>query len=40
MSTWEFSEQGSWTWFDAGAAHEIQNTGTTPLELIEVDVRR
>jgi quercetin dioxygenase-like cupin family protein len=38
--TWELSEQGNWAWFDAGTAHEIRNTGTVPLELIEVDVRR
>jgi uncharacterized protein (DUF885 family)/quercetin dioxygenase-like cupin family protein len=38
--TWELSEQGRWGWFDAGASHEIRNTGTVPLEVIEVDVRR
>jgi uncharacterized protein (DUF885 family)/quercetin dioxygenase-like cupin family protein len=38
--TWELSEQGRWAWFDAGTAHEIKNTGTVPLEVIEVDVRR
>jgi len=38
--TWELSEQGRWAWFDAGAAHEIKNTGNVPLEVIEVDVRR
>ena len=37
--TWEFSEQGSWAWFDKDAAHEIRNTGSTPLEVIEIDVR-
>ncbi|PWT82704.1 MAG: DUF885 domain-containing protein [Blastocatellia bacterium] len=37
--TWEFSEQGSWAWFDKDTPHEIRNTGTTPLEVIEVDVR-
>jgi uncharacterized protein (DUF885 family)/quercetin dioxygenase-like cupin family protein len=38
--TWELSEQGRWAWFDAGAPHEIQNVGATPIEVIEVDVRR
>jgi quercetin dioxygenase-like cupin family protein len=38
--TWELGEQGRWAWFDAGAEHAIRNTGTVPLEVIEVDVRR
>jgi uncharacterized protein (DUF885 family)/mannose-6-phosphate isomerase-like protein (cupin superfamily) len=38
--TWELSEQGNWAWFDSGTPHEIRNTGTVPLEVIEVDVRR
>src|SRR5262245_19091874 len=38
--TWELGEQGRWAWFDSGVAHEIKNTGTVPLEVIEVDVRR
>jgi uncharacterized protein (DUF885 family)/quercetin dioxygenase-like cupin family protein len=38
--TWELGEQGRWAWFDAGAAHEIRNVGSVPLEVIEVDVRR
>ena len=38
--TWELSEQGRWAWFGGGTAHEIRNTGTVPLEVIEVDVRR
>jgi mannose-6-phosphate isomerase-like protein (cupin superfamily) len=37
---WELSEQGRWAWFDKNTAHEIGNTGTVPLEVIEVDVRR
>jgi uncharacterized protein (DUF885 family)/quercetin dioxygenase-like cupin family protein len=37
---WELGEQGRWAWFDAGAEHAIRNTGTVPLEVIEVDVRR
>jgi uncharacterized protein (DUF885 family)/quercetin dioxygenase-like cupin family protein len=38
--TWELGEQGRWAWFDGGATHEIRNTGSVPLEVIEVDVRR
>ncbi len=38
--TWELGEPGRWAWFDGGAAHEIKNVGTVPLEVIEVDVRR
>jgi mannose-6-phosphate isomerase-like protein (cupin superfamily) len=38
--TWELGEPGRWAWFDGGAAHEIRNVGTVPLEVIEVDVRR
>jgi len=38
--TFELGEQGRWAWFDKGAVHEIANTGTVPLEVIEVDVRR
>jgi uncharacterized protein (DUF885 family)/quercetin dioxygenase-like cupin family protein len=38
--TWEFWEPGRWAWFDADTVHEIRNTGTVPLEYIEVEVRR
>jgi uncharacterized protein (DUF885 family)/quercetin dioxygenase-like cupin family protein len=38
--TWEFWEPGRWAWFDADKVHEIRNTGTVPLEYIEVEVRR
>ena len=38
--TWELGEPGRWGWFEGGTAHEIKNTGTVPLEVIEVDVRR
>ena len=38
--TWEFSEQGSWAWFDANTSYTIRNTGDAPLEVIEIDVRR
>jgi hypothetical protein len=37
---WELGEQGRWAWFDKNTVHEIVNTGTVPLEVIEVDVRR
>ena len=37
---WEFNEPGQWAFFDAGDRHEITNTGTARLELIEVEVRR
>lgn len=37
---WEFNEPGQWAFFDAGDRHEVLNTGTTTLELIEVEVRR
>jgi quercetin dioxygenase-like cupin family protein len=37
---WEFNEPGQWAFFDAGDRHEISNTGTARLELIEVEVRR
>ena len=36
----EFNEPGQWAFFDASAEHEIGNSGTGPLELIEVEVRR
>ena len=38
--TFEFGEPGQWGYFDAGVRHEISNTGTSRLELIEVEVRR
>jgi hypothetical protein len=38
--TFEFNEPGQWGFFDSGARHEITNTGTERLELIEVEVRR
>jgi quercetin dioxygenase-like cupin family protein len=37
---WEFNEPGQWAFFDAGDRHEVTNTGTSRLELIEVEVRR
>jgi len=38
--TFEFNEPGQWGYFDSGARHEITNSGTARLELIEVEVRR
>jgi len=38
--TFEFSEPGSWGFFDSGVRHEISNGGTAPIEFIEVEVRR
>jgi quercetin dioxygenase-like cupin family protein len=37
---WEFNEPGQWAFFDVDAPHELRNTGTAPLELVEVEVRR
>jgi len=37
--SWEFNEPGQWAFFDAGARHVVRNTGSSPLELIEVEVR-
>ena len=39
-ATFEFNEPGQWGFFDTGARHEIANTGTERLELLEVEVRR
>ena len=39
-ATFEFNEPGQWGFFDSGARHEIANTGTELLELLEVEVRR
>ena len=36
----EFNDPGQWGFYDSGVRHEISNTGTTRLELIEVEVRR
>ena len=38
--TFELGEQGRWAWFDRNTTHEIRNVGTTPLDVIEVDVRQ
>ena len=38
--TFEFNEPGQWGFFESGARHEITNSGTERLELLEVEVRR
>jgi len=35
----ELNEPGQWGFFDTGVSHEIRNTGTERMELIEVEVR-
>lgn len=35
----ELNEPGQWAFFDAGAAHRIENTGAEALELLEIEVR-
>src|SRR5688572_26713639 len=36
----EFNEPGQWAFFDIGDRHEVANTGSERLELIEVELRR
>jgi mannose-6-phosphate isomerase-like protein (cupin superfamily) len=36
----EFNEPGQWAFFDTGDRHEVANTGSERLELIEVELRR
>ena len=36
----EFNEPGQWAFFDSGDRHEVANTGSERLELIEVELRR
>lgn len=38
--TFEFNEPGQWAFFDVDSRHEVSNTGTARLDLIEVEVRR
>jgi quercetin dioxygenase-like cupin family protein len=38
--TFEFNEPGQWAYFEPGDVHELVNLGDTPLELVEVEVRR
>jgi len=35
----ELNEPGQWAFFDTGVSHEIRNTGTEKMEVIEVEVR-
>jgi mannose-6-phosphate isomerase-like protein (cupin superfamily) len=36
----EFNEPGQWAFFDTGDRHDIANTGSERVELIEVEIRR
>jgi hypothetical protein len=38
--TFELDVQSHWARSDRDTVHEIRNVGTTPLTVIEVDVRR
>ena len=38
--SFEFNDPGAWAFYDANAEHEVHNTGTGSLELIEVEIRR
>jgi uncharacterized protein (DUF885 family)/quercetin dioxygenase-like cupin family protein len=38
--TFELVEPGRWAWFDSGKVHAIRNTGTVPLEVLEIEVRK
>ena len=38
--TFELNTTGQWAFFDRGVPHELHNTGSGALELIEVEVRR
>jgi len=38
--SFELNEPGQWAFFDTGARHEIANSGSERLEVIEVEVRR
>ena len=35
----DFNEPGQWAFYDAGVEHSVQNLGTAPLELLEIEVR-
>ena len=37
---YDLTEAGQWAYFDAGDEHEVRNTGGTPVELVEVEVRQ
>jgi quercetin dioxygenase-like cupin family protein len=34
------NDVGDWAFFDAGVAHEISNTSTSPVEFVELEVRQ
>ena len=36
----DFTEPGRWAFFDAGNPHEIRNSGSAPVEFVEVEVRQ
>jgi mannose-6-phosphate isomerase-like protein (cupin superfamily) len=38
--SFELNEPGQWAFFDTGARHEITNSGSERLEVIEVEIRR
>jgi hypothetical protein len=35
----EFNEPGQWAFYDADTEHGLVNSGTTAIELLEVEVR-
>jgi len=36
----EFNEPGQWAFYDSGLVHTIENTGSEPIELLEIEVRQ
>jgi mannose-6-phosphate isomerase-like protein (cupin superfamily) len=38
--SFELNEPGQWAFFDTGARHEIANSGSERLDVIEVEIRR
>jgi len=38
--SFELNEPGQWAFFDTGARHEMTNSGSERLEVIEVEIRR
>ncbi|HZF32162.1 MAG TPA: cupin domain-containing protein [Gammaproteobacteria bacterium] len=36
----ELNEPGQWAFYDADVEHSVQNLGTAPLDLLEIEVRR
>jgi quercetin dioxygenase-like cupin family protein len=36
----ELNEPGQWAFFDAATLHDVQNLGSSPLEVLEIEVRR